>query len=166
MFSSRLSIFSLTWGKAWYQVQCLSVLHGQNRGGKAITKRSIVRTAERIILKKKIKKHLQWRFMPTNLHTIIVRNFCSCFSKRACPVLPACAGHTATPPTSGASGSHRVSHGNHRNKRMTDQVVSGATESNFFFFFCPLIKWMQNISVSSTGGKVYSIKKSAAQKHS
>ena len=107
-FSSQLSIFSLKWGKAWYQVQCLSVLHEQNRGEKSYYKTQHSQDCWKcIIKKKKIKKHLQWRFMPTNLHTIIVRNFCSCFSKRACPVLPACAGRTTTP---GGFPNHTQSH--------------------------------------------------------
>lgn len=31
-FSFQLSVFSLKWGKAWYQVQWSSVLHEQERG--------------------------------------------------------------------------------------------------------------------------------------
>lgn len=139
-------------------MQCLSVLHEQNREGKSYYKTQHSQDCWKYYLKKKkIKKHLQWRFMPTNLHTIIVRNFCSCFSKRARPVLPACAGRTTTPPTSGDSRSHRVSHGNHRNKRTTDKVVEWGDREQFFVFY-PLIKWMQNISVSWTGGKFTALK--------
>lgn len=139
-------------------MQCLSVLHEQNREGKSYYKTQHSQDCWKYYLKKKkIKKHLQWRFMPTNLHTIIVRNFCSCFSKRARPVLPACAGRTTTPPTSGDSRSHRSHMAITGTKGRQTRWSSGATESNFFVFY-PLIKWMQNISVSWTGGKFTALK--------
>lgn len=119
IFSSRLSTFALKWGKAWYQVQCSSVLQEQNRARRKLWRNAASSGLLQVYYKRN-RTHLQPGVAPTRLHTVVVGNLRGCFRAAEQPCRRVLAAHPRCRPRASAT---LVSHHDHGNKSTTDKVV-------------------------------------------